>query len=318
MNIARQYKESLKAIEAEEVFDLLIYRPIAFLFVKSVYSTNITPNQVSSIAMLFGVIAGVLFGYGFYGFLLAGGIMYSICNVLDCADGQIARLKKNGTKTGRIIDGFLDYFVSFAVFLGIAIGLTKILSRGSYPEFGASYLHIDAYSSAIWYIWILTFLAGISSALQAFCFDLYRNKFLENVYGKFCSLEDEIKEFEDEGNRIRQMKGKNFDKFLIAVYLVYCRLQLKLQPGKNMKQKQSSYLSAEVNDTQEYSRKNKLLLRFWSFAGSTTHITVCIFCAFINKLELYLLICLIPMNALIGILYLIQRIKDSSGIIRKA
>jgi phosphatidylglycerophosphate synthase len=32
--------------------------------------------------------------------------LYFISNVLDCADGQIARLK-NGTKVGRIVDGLL-------------------------------------------------------------------------------------------------------------------------------------------------------------------------------------------------------------------
>ena len=283
------YRESLKAIEAEEVFDLLIYRPIAFLFVKITYSTNITPNQVSSIAMLSGVIAGVLFGAGTYNYLIAGGVFYFTGNVLDCADGQIARLKKNGTKTGRIIDGFIDYVVSTAVFIGIGIGLVK-------------------YSNDGLYIWTLTVLAGISSAVQAFCFDLYRNKFLENVYGKFSSLENEIKEFEEEGERIRDIRGKNLDKFLIAIYLIYTHLQIKLQPRKTKEE-----VKEIATVPQEYYRKNKLLLRLWSLAGSTTHITVCIFCAFINKLEWYLLVCLIPMNALIIILYVIQRLVNKNS-----
>ena len=305
MNVLQQYKESLKAIEAEEIFDLLIYRPVAFLFVKVIYNSNITPNQVSSVAMLFGVVAGVLFGFGLYSYHVAGGVFYFASNVLDCADGQIARLKKNGTKTGRIIDGFIDYVVNTAVFIGIGIGLTNILSKGIYPEFGIRFFDISGYSGAIVYIWVLTVLAGISSAVQAFCFDLYRNKFLENVYGKFSSLKNEIEEFEYERQRIQVSgeKRRGLDKFLIAVYLVYCRLQVKLQPGK----KTSEELIEIVSAPQNYLRKNKLLLRLWSFAGSTTHITVCIFCAFINKLELYLLICLLPMNVLIGILYLLQR-----------
>jgi phosphatidylglycerophosphate synthase len=292
MNVLQQYKESLKVIEAEEIFDLLIYRPVAFLFVKATYNTNITPNQVSSAAMLFGVISGVLFGYGSYNYLIAGGILYFTCNVLDCADGQIARLKKNGTKTGRIIDGFIDYVVSTAVFIGIGIGLS-------------------IFTDNLLYTWMLTVLAGISSAVQAFCFDLYRNKFLENVYGKVSSLENEIREFEEERERIRNLRGKNLDKFLIAIYLVYTKLQLKLQPAKKSSPLPPS--KGEGNSTQEYYKKNKLLLQLWSFAGSTTHITVCIFCAFINKLELYLIVCLIPMNLFIGILYLLQRTVGTKG-----
>ncbi|MGH2574826.1 MAG: CDP-alcohol phosphatidyltransferase family protein, partial [Ignavibacteria bacterium] len=128
MGLLQQYKESLKVVEAEETFDLLIYRPLAFLFVKATYPTNLTPNQVSSIAMLFGIVAGIFFGFGAYSFLILGAGFYFLCNVLDCADGQIARLKKNGTKVGRIIDGFIDYVVSISVFIGIGIGMTKMNS----------------------------------------------------------------------------------------------------------------------------------------------------------------------------------------------
>ncbi len=310
MKILQQYRDSLKATEAEETFDLLIYRPIAFLFVKAVYPTNLTPNQVSSIAMLFGVIAGILFGFGTYTYLIAGAIFYFTCNVLDCADGQIARLKKNGTKTGRIIDGFIDYVVSISVFIGVGVGLTNVLSKGIYPEFGAGILHISGHAGGVLYIWIITVLAGVSSALQAFYFDLYRNKYLENVYGKFSRLEDEITEFEVERERVRKLKGKNFDRFLISVYLKYCRLQLKFQAkAKGGLDK----AGINVGLQNEYAKKNKLLLRFWSFAGSTTHITVCIICAFIDKLEPFLLICIVPMNVLIIILYVMQKTRNQDS-----
>lgn len=311
MKILQQYRDSLKATEAEEVSDLLIYRPISFLFVKATYPTNLTPNQVSSIAMLFGVIAGILFGFGTYSCLIAGGIFYFTCNVLDCADGQIARLKKNGTKTGRIIDGFIDYIVSISVFIGIGIGLTNVLSSGIYPEFGTSILHISGHGSGVLYIWIITVLAGVSSALQAFYFDLYRNKYLENVYGKSSRLEDEITEFEEERERVKKQSGRNLDKFLIAVYLVYCRLQLRFQSGKraDMNVGLQGMGKTDMNAGEIYAKKNRLLLRFWSFAGSTTHITVCIICAFIDKLELFSLICIVPLNMLIVILYVIQRTR---------
>lgn len=311
MKILQQYRDSLKATEAEEVFDLLIYRPVAILFVKATYPTNLTPNQVSSIAMLFGVIAGILFGFGTYTYLIAGGIFYFTCNVLDCVDGQIARLKKNGTKTGRIIDGFIDYIVSISVFIGIGIGLTYVLSMGVYPEFGSSILHINGHGSGVLYIWIITVLAGVSSALQAFYFDLYRNKYLENVYGKFSRLEDEITEFGEERERVRKQSGGSLDKFLIAVYLGYCRLQIRFQSrGKSASSGQET---ADMNvglQAKEYSDKNRLLLRFWSFAGSTTHITVCILCAFIDKLELFLLICIVPLNVLVIILYVMQKARN--------
>ena len=56
-----------------------------------------------------------------------------MCNVFDCADGQLARLKKNGTRVGRIIDGLIDYVTAVATFTGIGIALSFN------PEFGPKY-----------------------------------------------------------------------------------------------------------------------------------------------------------------------------------
>ncbi|MGE5314774.1 MAG: CDP-alcohol phosphatidyltransferase family protein [Acidobacteriota bacterium] len=286
MTLLRRYKESLKAIEAEEVFDLVIYRPLAFLFVTATYATNLTPNQVSLMAMAVGVTGGVLFGMGTPAALASGACCYFLSNVLDCADGQIARLKKNGTRIGRIVDGFIDYVVSIAVFLGIALALSSDSARGIMPPFGQSSLGITTASSGIWYAWTLTVLAGASTAYQAFHFDLARNNYLKYVYGKGSSLETEICEFEEE--RTLTLKGKKglgrwIDLLLIAIYLRYTRLQLKSASSE------SAVNHARVTP-EDYARHNKMLLRAWSFTGSTTHITLCVACALAGNLELFLLL----------------------------
>ena len=297
MTLFEEFKQSLKAIEAEEVFDLIIYRPIAFTFVKIVYGTNLTPNQTSVLAMIVGVSAGVSFGFGTPAAITVGALLYLAANILDCADGQIARLKKNGTKVGRIVDGFIDYVVSAAIFFGIAIGLTHQQNIGTFNMYG-NFFNGNPYA----YIWITTALAGFSSAAQAFYFDFYRNKFLEIVYGKFYSLEDEIKEFEEEKTRVNNEPEKAgfFDKFLIIVYLKYNKLQLKSQ------MKKKTY-SEENIPAQLYSSKNKVLLRILSFTGPTTHITLCIIAALANNLELFLLLCIIPLNIIMLIIYFLQR-----------
>jgi hypothetical protein len=295
--LLQQYKQSLKVIEAEEVFDLVIYRPLAFLFVKATYGINLTPNMVSCIAMACGVFAGVLFGFGAHHYLVIGAVFYFLCNMLDCSDGMIARLKHNGTKVGRIVDGFLDYVVSTAVFTGLGVGLTHLYS--SYPNIlWGNFIGLNNYV----YIWLLALLAGLSSANQAFLFDYYRNLFLEFAYGKVSSLEEEIKEFEDEKIRLNADKGHSHvvNKFLIAVYLRYCNLQLKIQTSKRENPDWAKPVSAD------YYSKNKHLLGFWSFIGSTTHITLCIICVLFNHMELFLWLCILPLNFLLLLLYFIQ------------
>lgn len=298
MGLLQQYKDSLKIVEAEEIFDLLIYRPLAFIFVKITYPLNfLTPNLVSSMAMFVGVAGGVMFGFGSIQFLYYGAGLYFMCNVFDCADGQIARLKKNGTKVGRIVDGFIDYIVSIAVFIGIGIGMTQQLSVGKLTLWG----NIFNASPAL-YIWSVTILAAVSSAVQAFLFDFYRNKYMEVVYSKFSPLEDEIKEYTAELERIELEPDKAgfLDSLLITLYLKYTSLQMLIQNNKASKEE-------EVKPNPKvYYLQNKLLLRLWSFIGSTTHITFCVISALLGNMELFLIICILPLNLLSAFLYLAQ------------
>jgi phosphatidylglycerophosphate synthase len=305
MSLLRQYRESLKAIESEEIFDLIIYRPLAFLFVKATYRIDITPNQVSVMAMIVGVLGGVLFGIGTYGAIAAGAGCYFLSNVLDCADGQIARLKKNGSRIGRIVDGFIDYVVSIAVFLGIAASLTKGVNAGIIPPFAASTLGLTGTPAGIGWVWLMVVLAGASTALQAFHFDLARNNYLKYVYGKAAKLEDEIRDYEVE--KIAALKksgpGKYIELLLINIYLRYCKLQISSQAGKP--ETPESSVSPE-----QYARVNKTLLRAWSYIGSTTHITVCVACALAGNLELFLLITVVPLNAIMLVMMMLQSRAD--------
>lgn len=297
MSLYSQYKASLKAVEVEEIFDLIIYRPLAFLFVKATFSFNITPDMVSVVALTVGCTAGVMFGFGSYTFLFIGALLYFTSNVLDCADGQIARLKKNGTKVGRIVDGFVDYIVSIFVFVGIGIGLTKQVYWNEVYLWGNSFLGWNP----VTYIWTASILGAVSSAVQAFYFDFYRNKFLEIVYGRAQNIIEEIKEYEAESARLSTEGGYFFQRFLIAIYLSYSALQLKIQ-----RDHEENHNEQKPNPKVYYA-KNRLLLRLWSYIGSTTHITLCVITALIGNMESFLIICILPLNLLMLVLFLVQK-----------
>src|SRR6185295_5546693 len=96
-----EYKKSLKMVEVEEYFDLFFYRPLAFLLVKTVYRTNITPNQITIAAIVIGLLSGVVYAQG-TNYWLWGAILFALYNITDCSDGMLARIKKNGTHAGRV------------------------------------------------------------------------------------------------------------------------------------------------------------------------------------------------------------------------
>jgi hypothetical protein len=277
MSLYNEYKASLKSFDVEEILDLLIYRPLSFLFVKLIYPTNLTPNQISVISMFFGLGSGMLFYFGEYQFIIAGGISIFISNVLDCADGQLARLKKNGTKVGRIIDGFIDYVTGASIFFGMGFALHHITGNALFS-------------------WGLATLGGFSRVMQNMFFDYYRNMYLQYVYNKVNDVNDEITEFTEEKERLKTVKGKFTDKMLVNIYLKYCNLQ------------KNSTKHVELDVTPDvYKQKNKLMLRLWSWIGSTTHLTLTIIFCFVNRLDIYLLVTIIAGNIIFLILLLVQK-----------
>lgn len=279
-----EYKKALKMLEVEEVFDLIFYRPLAFLLVKIVYPTNITPNQLTLIAVFFGILGGISFGFGDPEYLFAGAVLFILYDVFDCSDGQLARLKRNGTKTGRIIDGVADYIATTAAYIGIGIGFAN-------------------YTDEPLFYWGLLVVAGACNAVMAILLDYYRNRFLDVVLERESVLETELAEFTEEYERINKLKGKWFDKWLIGTYLKYSNFQVNMTKGKKKKNK--------INvDKDLYYRKNKLLIHLWTYVGPTSQLTFMIVCALINRFDIYIygMITVFPAYALM--VYLFQFSTD--------
>lgn len=279
-----EYINSLKMLEVEEVFDLIFYRPLAFLLVKLVYRTNLTPNQITIIAVVWGILGGISFAEGSAMGFFIGGILFILYDVFDCSDGQLARLKKNGTKIGRILDGFADYIATTAAYVGIGIGFANNTDNPTL-------------------YWGLTIAAGATSAVLSILLDFYRNRFLDIVLQRESVLENEIKEFEDEYEKIKDKSGKGFDKFIIRLYLRYSRLQAKMTKGNEEK----SFGSV---DHKLFYSKNKKLIHMWTYLGPTSQLTFMIICALFNRMDIYLIGMITIGNLYALIIYLWQNSVD--------
>jgi phosphatidylglycerophosphate synthase len=72
----------------------------------------VTPNQVTVIATLLGVIGAGFLAVGTYGSQLFGSILLVLSVVIDGCDGEVARLKYLESDFGRRLDFFLDNVVN--------------------------------------------------------------------------------------------------------------------------------------------------------------------------------------------------------------
>ena len=124
----------MTASNTQESFKLNRYlsRPLTTLFLK----TPITPNQVTSLSLGFGILSGFLFSKGDYHFLVLGALTFQAAVVLDNCDGEIARSKNLKSVFGGWFDVAVDVIVDIALFSGITLGLVKAGAHGPFLLLG--------------------------------------------------------------------------------------------------------------------------------------------------------------------------------------
>jgi phosphatidylglycerophosphate synthase len=233
-----------------------------------------------------GLFGGLFYSAGSYSGCILGALFYLLFNIFDCSDGQLARLKRNGTSVGRLLDGIADYIAAIAIYTGIAIGYSNKTGQPSI-------------------MLVLLSLAGISIIIQESLVDYFRTRFLDIVLKRKNTFTEGIAEYENEYEIIKKQKGKWFEKAIIFIYLAYSKLQRTLT--SRIKRKKS------FNPTsQDYFKKNRLIIRFWVFMGPSAKITTLILCSLFCRFDIFFWIVIGGFNILAASLWIIQFQLDKS------
>jgi hypothetical protein len=259
MAILQEYKQSLKMPEAEEVIDLVINRPIAFGLVKAIYRFPITPNQVTFLSFVCNLAAAYYFSLGIPELFTVAAVWYAIGNVLDCSDGQLARLQQSGTPLGRLVDGVFDWLSSVAIFFALGVGLTRQTGDSN--------------------IWYLAIAGGLTSGLHAILFDNYQQEFISNVRAEKNFLNREVEKIEAELLTLQMAHRGLLRRAMLRVYLRYMAIQQRSQ----FKSEGRKQFPPEL-----YKEKCKRLMRWWSFLGATTNRSLLMIAGFLHQPALFL------------------------------
>ena len=105
-DLDKEYEASLKSIETENKIDRIFYRPIGFRIARMLRGTGITPNMVTVVSIFVGAAVGFFFYHDDLIYNVCGILLLVCANILDCVDGQLARLTGIKSAIGRILDGF--------------------------------------------------------------------------------------------------------------------------------------------------------------------------------------------------------------------
>ena len=101
-----------------------IARPPAAAVVYALRNTPITPNQVTFVSAVIaaGACAMFIFLPGWY-WLIAAAFVFEFSFILDCADGQLARLRKIASPIGHQLDFLMDELKAMLLLSSISVRL---------------------------------------------------------------------------------------------------------------------------------------------------------------------------------------------------
>lgn len=107
---------------ADGLVDRFFNRPLGRPLSKLLVRTSISPNQVSVASILVGVASAWLFARGSF---LVGALVFQLCAIIDCMDGDLARALFKQSRLGKWLDLGGDQVVHFSVFAAIGIGVAR-------------------------------------------------------------------------------------------------------------------------------------------------------------------------------------------------
>jgi CDP-alcohol phosphatidyltransferase len=268
-----------KAREVEGALDLYFYRPLGFRVAEFFAHLKVTPAGVSLLAGLCGVLAGHLYFYRNLAINIAGMALHVCANALDNADGQLARLTRQESRNGRIIDSVADH-------LG----------------FASVYIHLTlrcAFAGASPVIWLLALGAAISHALQGAAADYYRTSFLYFADGARTEI--------DSSSALRSEYGKlswrdrAWDKLLVALYLNFTLQQEMLAPSlKKLRNTAGAAFHGRIPSWLEerYRDATGHMLKWWRLLMTNTRMLILFLVLFLGQPVYYFWFELIPLNVL--------------------
>ncbi len=259
------FKSSLKSMDTEETFDLIFYRPIGYMWALLAKKLGITPNAITIASIFLGVGAGVCFFFNenfspwinYFWWNIIGVLLLIWADSFDSADGQLARMTKQYSRLGRILDGVSGDFWFAAIY--IAICLRENMTS-------------DFFSSHHWVIWVVAVATGFCHAIQAAMGDYYRQfhlYFLKGKEGRELESPDLLWE------RLHALSWQRdfFQKFTLMFYTNYTVGQEKRTP--NMQKLRKALRDKYGDDIPESFRnafraKSKPLMKYTNILSFNT------------------------------------------------
>lgn len=254
---SEDFRNSLKSLDTEEWFDLKFYRPIGYRWALLAKRWGITPNAITIASIFLGLAAGWLFYYNDIWLNLAACILLMWADSFDSADGQLARMTKQYSRIGRILDGVSGDIWFAAIYVAIC------LRENATSEFFAAHT---------WVIWVVAVATGVFHGIQAAMADYYRQFHLYFLKGEDGSELDSAAELWKKFHSL-SWKRDFWQKFTLMFYTNYTVGQEKRTPWmqrlrKTLAEKYGKAIPEEFRE--RFRQKSRPLMKYTNILSFNT------------------------------------------------
>src|SRR3989344_715181 len=100
-------------------------RGVSIYITKPLLYTKITPNDVTWLMLIVGIVAAEFYAIGGYFYSLIGLFLHHFSFILDAVDGEVARFTKKSSTRGVYLDLMAHIILNPLLIMGIAIGVYR-------------------------------------------------------------------------------------------------------------------------------------------------------------------------------------------------
>ena len=181
--IRAQYTEEKRLLDKDtNLWVYLFVRKFSFYITWVCLKLGISANQVTLSSILIGMLGCLLFVFGGKVNTVMGAVLINVWAVLDCVDGNLARLLNTKSKYGWFLDSITGFMMNSILLFCFGIGiyfhpdnLILILS---------AYLNVSSYQNISILFLILGSLGSISALFYALIIHMYKSVFLKDLFHK--------------------------------------------------------------------------------------------------------------------------------------
>jgi hypothetical protein len=269
----------LRVNELIEPVNRFFHNPIAAQIVNVLKNTWVTPDQITYTSIFIGLISAYIFSLGALGSFFLAGIILEFVLILDCVDGQLARVKKCASDWGRLLDGIAGYIIYLAVLGGIMIGLDN---------------H-----------YIVLILFGAVTILRGIAYDYSKLTFMNLILKGFNGSDKEILD--------TYLKILKKTSILLKVYFYYLQIQRFIFNGSfnsfdsfstTVNDKLDNDLILSFGQREKYRKEVSSLMVTWSWNGVDSSIFLLALISVFGVLES----CLFPLTVFIAFQFIFTMI----------